>query len=242
MIGWGRSGSARAVAAALFFAGLGAFASAAQQPDPASVIAKVDAAVKARVDHIASYTVTEHYAVYRGKDETNPAAEMTVRTEYRKETGKNYTTLSQSGSGFMLKHVLGAILDREKEINLPGIREHTWLISANYEMKLKPGGVQQLDGRDCLALAISPRQKSPNLVEGTIWVDAKDGSIVRLEGSTSESPSIFTGPSQLMRQYVNVNGFGMATHARAVSDSFLLGRTVINIDYRDYQIQLGPAR
>lgn len=242
MIGSGQSGAARLIAAVFIFAGLAAFASGGQQPEAASVIAKVDAAVKARVDHIASYTVTEHYAVYRGKDESNPAAEMTVLTEYRKETGKNYTIVSQSGSGLILKHVLGAILDREKEINLPGVREHSWLISANYEMKPKPGGAQRLDGRECIALAISPRQKSPNLIEGTLWVDAKDGSIVRLEGSTSESPSIFTGPTQLMRQYVNVNGFGMATHARAISDSFLLGRTIITIDYRDYQIQLGPAK
>jgi hypothetical protein len=34
----------------------------------------------------------------------------------------------------------------------------------------------------------------------------------------------------------------MATHARAVSNSYLLGRTVVTIDYRDYQIQLRPAR
>jgi hypothetical protein len=33
----------------------------------------------------------------------------------------------------------------------------------------------------------------------------------------------------------------MATQARAVSDSFLLGQTVVTIDYRDYQIQLNPA-
>jgi hypothetical protein len=53
--------------------------------DAASVIQLVDAAVKARIDHIAAYSVTEHYAVYRGKDETHPAAEMTVRTEYKAE-------------------------------------------------------------------------------------------------------------------------------------------------------------
>jgi hypothetical protein len=214
----------------------------AQQSDPAPIIAKVDAAVKARVDNIASYTVIEHYSVFRGKDETNPASEITVRTEYRKETGKTYTILSQSGSGFIATHVLGAILDREKEINRPGIREHSWLISANYEMKLKPGGIQQQDGRDCVALTISPWHKSPNLIDGTIWVDAKDGSIVRLEGTTLESPSIFTGPSKLTRQYGSAKGFAMATHARAVTDSFLLGRTVITIDYNDYQIQLVPAR
>ncbi len=214
----------------------------AQQPDSASVIAKVDRSVKLRVDGIASYTVTEHYSVYRGKDETHPAAEMTVRTVYRKDTGKNYTILSQSGSGFIVKHVLGAILDREKEVNRPGIREHTWLNSANYVMKLRPGGIQRMDGRDCVALDVSPRHKDPNLIEGTIWVDVKNGNIVRLEGTTMESPSIFTGVSRLMRQYVDVNGFGMATQARAVTDSFLLGRTIITIDYRDYQIQLDPSR
>jgi hypothetical protein len=109
-------------------------------------------------------------------------------------------------------------------------------------MMLKPGGVQRIDGRDCVALEISPQRKVPNLIDGTIWVDAKDGTIVRLEGTTLESASIFTRPSQVMRQYTNVNGFAMATHARAVTDSFLLGRTVITIDYRDYQIQTGPAK
>jgi len=235
-------GSLTHVIAVIVFVAFGVYASQAQQLAPATVIPKVDAAVKARVDHIASYTVTEHYAVYRGKDETNPAAEMTVRTEYRKETGKTYTILSQSGSGLILKHVLGAILDREKEINQPGIREHSWLISTNYQMALKPGGVERQDGKDCAVLTIAPWHKSPNLIEGTIWVDARDGSIVRLEGLTSESPSIFTGQSQLMRQYANVNGFAMATHARSVTNSFLLGRTVITIDYQNYQILTVPSR
>ncbi|MGA3373578.1 MAG: hypothetical protein ABSC48_17655 [Terracidiphilus sp.] len=227
---------------AILLAGLGATVFAAQQLDSASVIQRVDAAVKARVDHVASYTVTEHYAVYRNNDETHPAAEMTVRTDYRQETGKNYTILSASGSGFIQTHVLGSILDSERKINLPGNREHSWLTSANYQMQLKPGGIQRIGDRDCLALSITPRHKAPNMIEGTLWVDATDGSIVRIEGTASQSPSIFTGPAQVMRTYANVNGFGMATQARAVTDSFLLGRTVITIDYRNYQIQVVPAR
>jgi outer membrane lipoprotein-sorting protein len=226
---------------AFSFACLGVLASTAQQPDSKSVIEQVDAAVKARNEHIASYTVTEHYAVYRGKDEVHPAAEMTVRTTYRKNSGKSYAIVSESGSEFIRKHVLETLLDNEKEINLPGNRERSWIISANYAMNLKPGGVQRLDGRDCLALAISPRRKATNMIEGSLWVDARDGSIVRLEGIASQSPSVFTGPAQVMRQYARINGFGMATHASAVSDSFLLGRTTVTIDYRDYQIELRPA-
>jgi outer membrane lipoprotein-sorting protein len=214
----------------------------AQQPDASAVIRSIDAAVKARFDGLAGYSVTEHYAVYRGSYQTHPVAEMTVRTEYRKETGKSYTILSESGSGFIQTYVLQKLLDDEKTINLPGTREQSWITSANYEMQLKPGGAQLLDGRSCYALAIVPRRKATNLIAGTLWVDAKDGEIVRLEGDATESPSIFTGPAHVMREYASVNSFGMATQARAVSDSFLLGRTTVTIEYRDYQMQLAPAQ
>jgi hypothetical protein len=137
---------------------------------------------------------------------------------------------------------LNAILDSEKRINLPGNREGSWITSTNYEMKLKPGGIQRQDDRDCLVLAITPKHKAPNMIDGTLWVDAKDGLIVRIEGVASQSPSIFTGPAHVMRKYANMSGFAMATQAWAKSDSFLLGQTVVTIDYRDYQIRTGQAR
>ena len=74
---------AAAVVCCMAFSG-----AAAQQPDEAAVIRSVDAAVHARIDALAGYTVTEHYSVYRNHDEKHPAAEMTVRTVYRKESGK----------------------------------------------------------------------------------------------------------------------------------------------------------
>jgi hypothetical protein len=235
-------GAVRTVAAVSFFACLGIIAVTAQEPGNSSVIRGVDAAVMARIDGVAGYTVTEHYAVYRNKDEDHPVAEMTVKTTYKKETGKSYAIVSQSGSEIIRKLVLGAILDNEQRINQPGIREGSWLTSANYEMKLKPGGMQRLDGRECLVLDILPKRKTPYLIRGTIWVDAKDYLIVQLQGTASKSSSVLTGPTQVMRQYANVSGFAMATHARATSDSFLFGQTIVKIDYQGYEIQLRPAR
>jgi hypothetical protein len=220
----------------------GAATAKAQKPDEAAVIRSIDAAVHARVDGMEGYLVTEHYAVFRGGDEVHPAAEMTVKTLYRKATGKTYIIQSESGSGLLRKMVLHKILDREKEINLPGNIEAAWITSANYEMKLNPGGVQRVNGRDCHVLAITPKRKAPNLLEGTLWVDVKDGSIVQIQGVASKGVSVFTGPTQMMRQYANVSGFAMAIHARAVSDSGLFGQTVIRIDYKDYGIQLSARR
>ena len=230
------------VAAAFLFVCFAATSITAQQVDEASVIHGIDAAVKARFENIAKYTVTEHYAVYRNNDETHPVAEMTVQTVYQKETGKSYTILSQSGSTIIQSMVLKPILDNEKRINQPGNREASWFTSANYEMKLKPGGTQRLDGRDCFVVAVTPRQKAPDLIVGTIWVDAKDYSTVQIQGTASKSLSLLTGLTEVMRQYAPVSGFAQATHARAVSNSFLFGQTVVKIDYKDYQVQLLPSR
>ena len=232
----------RAFKAAAFLSCLAIAAAPAQEPDISSVVRGIDAAVMARIDGIAGYTVTEHYAVYRNKDEEHPVAEMTVNTTYKKETGKSYFIVSQSGSEIVRRLVLGAILDNEQHVNQPGIREGAWLTSANYEMKLKPGGTQRLDGRECLVLDISPKRKTPYLIKGTIWVDAKDYLIVQLQGTASKSSSVLTGPTQVIRQYANVSGFAQAIHARAVSDSFLFGQTIVKIDYQGYDIRLRPAK
>lgn len=237
-----RRGICLGLMAASFLACLGSSLLPAQQLDNASVIQRIDAAVKARTDHIAGYTDTEHYAVYRNKDETHPVAEMKVKTVYKQDTGKSYTILSQTGSELIRNLVLGALLDNEKTVNLPGTREGAWITSANYEMKLKSGSAQLLDGRDCLVLTLTPRRKAPYLIVGTLWVDANDFSIVQIEGTGSKSPSVFAGPTRMARQYVEVSGFAEATHARAVSNSMMFGQTVVKIDYQDYQIQLRPTQ
>jgi outer membrane lipoprotein-sorting protein len=228
------------LAFAFFFALPGTMMAPAQQASTASVVQQVDAAVEARTANVVGYSVAEHYAVYRSNDEVHPVAEMTVMTTYQKDTGKSYTVLSETGSSVVRNFVLDAILENEKALNQPGTREGTWITSANYEMTLKPGGTQRLDGRDCLVLTLTPKRKADYLIEGILWVDSKDGSIVQLQGTASKSSSVLTGPTEVTRQYENISGFAQATHVRAVSKSFMLGETVVKIDYQGYQVQLRP--
>ena len=213
----------------------------AQQVNGASVIQQIDNAALTRIDHVLSYSVIEHYSLFRNGDESHPAAEMTVKTLYRKGVGKSYTILSQTGSSLMQKFVLAPLLENEKTINQPGNVEKSWFTSSNYEMNLKAGVMQQMNGHDCLGVEIAPKRKAPNMLNGTLWVDAKDGSIVEIDGVSSRSPSMFSGPAKMMRQYATISGFAMATHARAESDSSLFGRTILTIEYSDYQVQLSPA-
>jgi hypothetical protein len=160
---------------------------------------------------------------------------MTVKDTYRKGLGKTYTVLSQSGSAFVVKIGLNPLLENEKVVNQPGNLQNSWFTSANYEMKLD--GLEQMNGRDCLRFDMKARRKATNTIDGSIWVDAKDFSLVQIEGVATKSPSAFSGATHMMRQYANESGFPMATHARGESSS-LIGRIVVTIDYRDYNIQL----
>lgn len=210
------------------------------QPDAnAEIIKKIDASVHAREEGLLGYTVNERYTVFRNHDETHPVAGMMVKTTYQKDVGKSFTIISQSGSELM-RRVLEVILDNERRLTQPANRGGAVIAPANYEMSVKGSAI--IDGRNCVAVALKPRHASEYVMNGTAWVDPQDGSIVRLEGVTARSPSVFSGASQVSRQYTMMDGFPMATHARAVSNSWLVGQTVITIDYTDYVIQLRASK
>jgi outer membrane lipoprotein-sorting protein len=211
----------------------------AQQDDSKTMIQKIDASVSARDENLLAYTVTEVYRVYRGADKTHPAAQMTVKTTYRKESGKSFVVVSQDGSELLLKEVLGHLLDSERLMTQPANRARAVLTTANYSMSVK--GNDTVDGRACRVVAIEPKMSSPFLFRGTIWVDAQDGSIVKLEGVASKAASVLAGATQVSRQYANMNGFPMATRALAVAGSWLLGQTTIDIDYSGYEMTLRGA-
>jgi hypothetical protein len=213
-----------------------------QEPNSAVVIRSVDAAVASRSENVLGFTDIEHLVVYRRGDETHPAAEATVRDTYKKGVGKTYTILSQSGSTILLRFGLRPLLDNEQIINQPGNVEKSWFTSANYLMTLKAGRMHKLGGRSCFALDIKPKGQAPNLIIGTIWVDAHDGTLVKVDGVASKNPSPWSGATHMTRQYSNINGYSMAMHAHAESDSALFGRTVVTIDYSDYKLLTETGR
>lgn len=207
-----------------------------QQSANPVIIGKIDASVTARDESLLQYTVTERYRVFRNGEKLHPAAEMTVKTTYRKDAGKTFVILAQNGSDLLLKEVLGRILDSERLMTQPANRSQVVLTSANYDMRIEEQAI--IGDRPCTVVAINPRRSSPYLFRGKIWVDAEDGSIVKLDGIASKSASVLTGPAEVSRQYVKMNGLPMATHAAARTASWLLGQTVIDIEYSDYQMTL----
>jgi outer membrane lipoprotein-sorting protein len=205
-------------------------------PTRAQIIQGIDAAVQKRLEAIPRYTVQEQYNIYRNGSKT-PSAQETIQTTYIRNTGKDYKPIAQSGSSFMRSAIIDKVLASEKEINLPANREAALLTSHNYDFIPEPGSVEQY-GKTCIVVDLHPRRKSQHLFTGKMWIDAADYSIVHIEGAPSESVSFFAGQTTVSRDYAKVSGYSMATHAEARSHSFLLGDTLLTIDYTNYHVDL----
>jgi hypothetical protein len=226
----------------IFFCVLLASSSLAQAqatPPPSEIIHRIDQAVAHRTRSITGYTVQELYSVYRNGEAT-PDAQVTVKTTYTRNQGKEYTPIAQSGSGIMRSVVINHILANEKEMATAANRESVALISANYEMTPEPG-IVSYNGHACILVQLKARRKDPHLFNGKGWFDAHDFTLVHIEGAPAASPSFFAGQTAGLRDYTKVEGFSMAQHAEMQSHSRLFGATLLKIDYTNYQIQLDPA-
>ncbi len=169
-------------------------ASLAESPD--TVITHVEAVIRARFEHIAKYVVREHYAVYRnGSAET--AAEQKVEVTYQKSTGITYSTVSKSGSSMWLSRAIDPALESEREVNDVTTRHQVMLTADNYEFEVDPAR-DSVNGRDCFVLDLKPRRKSPYLLNGKAWVDAKTYLLVRIRGTQSRSSSLLAGGALLL--------------------------------------------
>lgn len=196
------------------------------------VVRGVDQAQADREAHLNGYSVTEHYIIHNNRFQTG--AEMTIATVYSNGTGKSYQTISRSGSPTLQNSVLERLLREEVEMSRGVTRERALITSANYKMKLI--GQETIDGRTCDILELVPRTKSVHLIKGRAWVDSEDRSLVRVEGKPSASPSFWAGKPTIVREYQRVDGFSVAKKSHAVSESLLLGKTELTIEYSNYAL------
>jgi hypothetical protein len=203
------------------------------QAPPRDLVQRVDNAQYSRETELVGYRVTEHYYVLRNGN-PQPVADAVVQTVYKRGEGKEFNIISRSGSSFLQNNLIDRVLREEKNISKGDLRKSVLVTSANYIMEFVRE--EQSAGRDCFVLNLTPKRKSPYLVNGQVWIDTHTYDIVHIEGRPSAAPSMWVGLPMIRRDYRQLEGFSMATEARSESKNFLFGTTVLKIDYGNYQI------
>jgi hypothetical protein len=82
---------------------------------------------------------------------------------------------------------------------------------------------------------VKPHKKRPGLFKGRVYLDAHNGSLVRVEGSVVKSPSFFVKHIDFWQDYTDVQSFTLPAHIHTVAKARIVGRTIVDIVHRDYQ-------
>ncbi len=163
------------------------------------------------------------------------SAEMSVKVVYRAPGTKEFAVLAESGSKFILTHVFRRLLESEQESSGDEKnRSEVALTADNYQLMLQ--GCEVDDGRDLYVMDVQPLRDSKFLYRGTVWIDAQDFAVTRIDAEPARNPSIWIKRSQIHHRYQKIGEFYLPSLNETVTDVRLGGKAVLTIRYQDYKL------
>jgi hypothetical protein len=161
-------------------------------------------------------------------------ADMEVKMAYHYPGDKDFTILSESGSGYIRDHVLKRLIKAENESSHQGENRQVAITPENYDFELAGYEPQGKDGY--YILKVTPRVKRKYLFKGRIWIDDQNFAIVRIEGEPAKAPSWWTTKVNFVAQYKRVGDFWLPAVNKSVTSVRVFGQSLLTIEYKDYSL------
>jgi hypothetical protein len=200
-----------------------------------AIVSKMMEADAQRQCAMSGYTAVRRYSA----SNHNRHAEMVVQVLADEKGAKQFTVTSEQGSGAIRKHVFIKMLSEEAEASKYGSRGSTRLIPANYQFVLR--GKDMLETGPAYVFDVTPKTLNKYLIEGKIWIDANDYSIVRVEGQPARSPSFWVRSVHFTHTYQKVGQFWLASSTHSVSDIKIFGTSELTIENSSYKLRVPDA-
>jgi hypothetical protein len=201
------------------------------------IVARLTEANKKRTDDLKGYTEERRYSVTYHGFPASLTATMVVEATYEAPETKHFRIVSLTGSKLLGDRVLKRLLTTEEEAaHNP---QETALDPSNYSFALL--GRESLDGRLCYLLAVTPKGDSKLLYRGTIWVDADDYAVTKIDAQPAQNPSFWIRSTNIHHIYAKTGPFWLPEHNESDTRVRLGGSAVLTIDYGAYQTTAGTA-
>jgi len=161
-------------------------------------------------------------------------ANMVVQIDYHSPDTKQFTVLSESGSGTVRERVFKELIKAEQESMLKENRQQSAITQDNYAFQLVD--YEKTDAGEYYVLDARPLKKNKFLFRGRIWVDAKEFAITRIEGEPAVNPSWWTEKTDFTRTYQQIGDYWLPEANESHTKVRIFGTAVLTIHYRDYRI------
>jgi len=165
----------------------------------------------------------------------NTDSTMFVQTVFRRPDQLQSTVKSSQGSTFIRSQVFDKILAAENETRAKKDKQQVDIIPMNYDFALV--GADVCERRSCYRMRISPKRRDKYSLDGEVWIDAEDYSIVRIHGAPARRPSIWTLKTEIDRRYRKVAGIWLPERMDSSSNIMVAGHSVLSIEYTYDSVQ-----
>jgi negative regulator of sigma E activity len=169
----------------------------------------------------------------------NTDSTMVVETVFRRPDSVQSTVKKHEGSKLIRSRVFDKILEAEAETSSKKDKQQVDIVPANYNFMLL--GSEQCDSRTCFHLKINPKQRSKYSLDGDVWIDAEDYSIVRIHGMPAKKPSMWTLKTEIDRHYTKIDGIWLPDRMDSASNIMIAGHSVLSIEYKYNSVQTGAT-
>src|SRR5438309_4056606 len=160
---------------------------------------------------------------------------MYVQTVFRRPDQLQSTVTAHEGSNLIRSRVFDKILEAENETRAKKDKQQVDIIPANYTFSFVDA--EDCSGRSCYRMRISPRRREKYALDGEIWIDTEDYSIVRIHGAPAKRPSLWTLKTEIDRRYKKVDGIWLPERMDSSSNIMIAGHSVLSIEYRYDSVQ-----
>jgi len=165
--------------------------------------------------------------------ESAQRGEFELQRRYAAPRTLEFKPVQYTGDGFVKSNVIIRLLQSEVDHVQKDDPALTAISSANYKFSYK--ATPMIEGRMMHVYQVKPRKKRVGLFRGRIYLDAYTGSLLYATGSIVKSPSFFIKKIEFVQQYADFGSFTFPVHIHSEATARLVGRTIVDIDQRDYQ-------
>ena len=187
---------------------------------------------------LASYTSTS--VIHAVLPESKQQGEYEVKRQYSAPKSLLFTALHFTGDTFVKANVITRLMQSEVEHVQKDDSSSMAFSDANYKFSYK--GLQVVDGRTLHEFQVKPRKRRAGLLKGNLYLDARTGSLVHLEGAPAKSPSVFLSKIRVSQDFADFGAFTLPVHMHSEAKASIVGRTIVDVYQRDYQVVPGAQQ
>ena len=185
-----------------------------------------------RESQLQSYSVKRVYRLTNDKGALS--AEEHVALDFEAPGTKTYTITSQEGSAAVRHLVFQRLLDSEVETAGGRSRNDSSISPWNYRFQIV--GDDQLNGRSCYVVDVTPTHKAKYLFRGKVWIDSQDFAVAKIDGEPALNPSWWTRKIHFVRQYEKIGNFWLPRSDESVNQVRIFGTHILTIEHQDYTV------